>query len=155
VAGHIVCYVQIHAEHGEKKPFKNKVLKNKSKQISEGKMTNQTTENFLNVMSTFKWPEIKTLSYRLYYNEDGSPKCYSMEELPGKYIEVDSETYALRPWNVRIEDQTLKIVSPAITVKRLAPNDSTGTCCDVRDICVVVPSDKPHTKWNLITNETY
>ena len=118
-------------------------------------MTNETTENFIKVWSEFKWPDPVIPSYRLYYNEDGSPKCYSMEDMPGKYIEVDSETYALRPWNVRVKDQKLKIIPPAVTVKRLKPDSNTGICCDPRDICVVVIFDQPHTKWKLTTNETY
>lgn len=118
-------------------------------------MTNETTENFLTVMATFEWPDPRPVSYRLYYNEDGSPKCYSMEELPGKYIEVDSQTYALRPWNVRVEDQKIKIIPPAVTVKRLEPNNDTGTCCDPRDICVVVADSRLHKKWKMISNETY
>lgn len=118
-------------------------------------MTNQTTENFLQVMAEFKWPELKPASYRLYYNEDGSPKCYSMEELPGKYIEVDSETYALRPWNVRVENQKLKIIPPAVTVKKLESNSNTGISCNPKDVCVVVTPDQPHIKWKMISNETY
>lgn len=118
-------------------------------------MTNQTTENFLTVMATFKWPEPKPVSYRLYYNDDGSPKCYAMEDLPGKYIEVDSETYALRPWNVRVENQKLKIVPLAILVKRLKPTNDVGITCHPQDVCIVVKHDQPHTNWNIITNETY
>lgn len=118
-------------------------------------MTNETTENFLTVMATFEWPEPKPVSYRLYYNEDGTPKCYSMDDMPGKYIEVDSNTYALAPWNVQVIDEKLQIVVPPVIVKRLAPNVKLGVHCHPQDICVVVNSDQPHTKWNTITNETY
>lgn len=118
-------------------------------------MTNKTTENFLTVMAAFEWPESKPASYRLYYNEDGSPKCYAMEDLPGKYIEVDSETYALGSWNVRVENQKLKIIPPVITVKKLKPITNTGVTCHPKDVCVIVKPDQPHTNWNIITNETY
>lgn len=116
-------------------------------------MSNETTENFLKVMATFEWPEIKPASYRLYYNDDGTPKCYSMDELPGKYVEIDAETFARRPWNVRVVDQRIELIQPAILVKKLQPNQSTGTCCHVQDVCVVVPESKPHTIWNTITHE--
>ena len=37
-------------------------------------------------------PEPQPVSWRLYYDESGEPVTYSMEELPGTYIEVDAET---------------------------------------------------------------
>jgi hypothetical protein len=117
-------------------------------------MTNTTTENFLHVMATFEWPEPKPVSYRLYYNDDGTPKCYSMEDMPDKYIEVDSKTYALRPWNVKIQDGKLHIISPAVTVKKLQPGNE-GLPCSPNDICVVVTANQPHTKWKLFSHETH
>jgi len=118
-------------------------------------MTNETTENFLKVMAEFEWPEPVLVTYRLYYNEDGSPKCYSMESLPGKYIEVDCETFVLSPWNVRVVDGKLHIIPPAVTVKKLQPSNTDGQTCHPQDICVVVVLDQTHNKWKLISNETY
>ena len=120
-----------------------------------GQMTNSTTENFLQVMATFKWPDEQAVSYRLYYNQDGTPKCYTMEQLSGKYVEVDAETFALRPWNVRVVNEKLQIITPAVTVQKLTPNKHTGATCHTQDVCVIVPSDCDHNKWNITTNETY
>ena len=116
-------------------------------------MTNETTENFWKVWSEFKWPDLDRPSYRLYYNSDGTPKCYSMEILLDKYIEVDAETYALRPWNIRVIDGKIKHIDPPVTVQKLKPNQLDGTPCDPRDVCVVVQQNKPHIKWNKTTNE--
>lgn len=118
-------------------------------------MSNETTENFLKVMASFEWPESKPASYRLYYNEDGTPKCYTMEDMPGKYIEVDSHTYALTPWNVRVVDNKLQIVEPVVVVKKLVPNNTNGTACHPNDVCVIVEETKPHTVWKLTSNETH
>jgi hypothetical protein len=118
-------------------------------------MLNETTENFLKVMATFEWPEPKPVTYRLYYNEDGSPKCYTMDDLPGKYIEVDRETYVSHLWNVKVIDGKLNIIPPAIVTNKLKPNDQAGTCCHPQDICVVVAQDHEHIKWTMTTNETY
>ena len=118
-------------------------------------MSNETTENFLKVMATFKWPEPKPITYRLYYNDDGSPKCYTMEELPGKYIQIDREDYILHRWNVRVVNDKLTIVPIPVVVHKLQTTDTTGTCCDPRDICVIVHGDKPHLKWSVIQNETH
>ena len=117
-------------------------------------MTDSTTENFLQVMSTFEWPEPEPLIYRLYYNEDGTPKCYAMENLPGKYIEVDRDTYVLSIWNVKVVDNKLQILKPVITVQKLQTNVTNGTPCHVADVCVIVGIDQPHTKWNIVINET-
>jgi hypothetical protein len=138
-----------------KKPYKKKVLNSKPKQISERKMTNETTENFLQVMATFEWPEPKPVFYRLYYNDDGTPKCYTMEDLPGKYLEIDRDTYVACSWNVRVVDKKLQIISPAVTIHKLQPSSSTGIYCDPSDVCVVVTKNQPHTKWKLTANETH
>ena len=96
--------------------------------------------------------EVKPIFYRLYYNDDGIPICYSMEDLPGNYIEIDAETYHRTPANVRIVNSKLKEIKLTGLVKKLVPGDH-GTACDPRDICVVTDS-QPHTKWSLKTNET-
>lgn len=118
-------------------------------------MSNETTENFLKVMATFEWPEPVVASYRLYYNDDGTPKCYAMEDLPGKYIEVDSQTFALRPWNVRVVENQLHIIEAVIAVKKLIPNNINGTACHINDVCVIVKETESHTKWKLTDNETH
>jgi len=118
-------------------------------------MSNETTENFLKVMATFEWPDPAQVCFRLYYNDDGSPKCYTMEDFPGKYIEVDSHTFALRPCNVKVINETLQYIEPGITVKKLKPTQQTGTTCHPTNICIVVDAKKSHTKWKLTTHDTH
>lgn len=115
-------------------------------------MTDSTTENFLQAWSEFQWPDPVTPSYRLYYNDDGTPKCYSMEIMSDKYIEVDPETFAQRPWNVRVVDGKLILIQPPVQVQKLQPS-SLGIACHPQDICVVVLDDQPHTRWNKQINE--
>ena len=116
-------------------------------------MTNQTTENFLQVMSAFAWPDPIPPTYRLYYNDNGTPKCYTMEDLLGKYILVDKETYVLASWNVQVVDGVLHTIQPAVQVKKLRPSTTIGTPCHTLDVCVVVDSNQPHTTWNTTINE--
>lgn len=116
-------------------------------------MTNETTENFIKAWSEFQWPEPVTPSFRLYYHDNGSPKCYSMEVLADKYVEIDAETFALRPWNVRVIEGKIQYIQPPITVQKLKPNTESGTACDPRDVCVVVSDQPNHIKWNQTTNE--
>jgi len=114
-------------------------------------MTNETTENFWAAFA--QTPEIKPLKifYRLYYDDHGNPLFYSMEDLPGNYIEIDAETYAESPSRVRvINGQLVKNIAPAST--KLVPSEQ-GVTCDPRDICVIVNESAPHTKWSLNTYE--
>ena len=113
-------------------------------------MSEITEQEFWSILQAT--PESKPVFYRLYYNDNGTPITYSMEELPGNYIEVDQPTYVLAPFNVRVVGNQLTYIKPVVTVKKLHPSDQ-GTPCDTRDVCIVVDADQPHTKWNLVNNE--
>lgn len=97
-------------------------------------------------------PTPKPVFYRAYYNDDGTLVCYTMEDLPGKYIEIDQPTYARGLVNVRVIDGKLIEVVPKQTVKKLQPADN-GTACDPHNVSIVVDESKPHVKWSVRTNE--
>lgn len=105
-------------------------------------------------MSTFEWPEAPAITYRLYYNDLGDPICYSMEQLPGKYIEVEREIFVTTPFNVKVVEGQLKILPPKVQVNKLVPSADTGTACHINNVCVIVDLDQPHTKWTKNTYET-
>ena len=115
-------------------------------------MSNETTENFWAVWNSFEWPEPKTVFYRLYYNDDGTPIVYSQEELPHKYIDVDPATFMNANMNVAVINEELIFKQPSVTVNKLQPAER-GTTCDVRDVCVVVKEDQPNRRWAIKTNE--
>jgi hypothetical protein len=96
-------------------------------------------------------PEPQPIFYRAYYNSEGWVECYSMEDLPGNYIDVDQPTYVLSP-NARVVNNKLVVVKPVSEVTKLVPNGN-GTLCDPRDVCVVTTANK-NTKWSLKTSET-
>lgn len=98
-------------------------------------------------------PEPRPVFYRLYYNEDGTPICYTMEDLSGKYIEVDQTTYTLADYSVRVVDEKLIKIIPKRTVQKLSPNTH-GTSCDPRDVCVIIGQEHPHIKWSISRHET-
>ena len=114
-------------------------------------MSELTEQEFWSILQAV--PEPNPVFYRLYYNDDGTPIIYSMEQLPDNYIEVDQQTYVLAPFNVRVVDGKLVHIKPIITVKKLQPNTINGTACDPRDVGVVVDVDRPHTKWTIVNNE--
>ena len=85
--------------------------------------------------------------YRLYHNDQGIPLFYSMEDVPGKYLEIDQATFALSPSNVRVVDGKLTYLKSP-TVLKLHPSD-VGTPCDPTNVSIVVKETQPHTKWTL------
>ena len=97
-------------------------------------------------------PDPQPVSWRLYYNESGEPITYSMEELPGTYIEVDAETYARAPMHVRV--QAGRLIELKSAVRRLAPADS-GTACYPNNVAIVVAETEPHQRWSMKTYESY
>jgi hypothetical protein len=126
-------------------------LKNKLPQITATKMTDQTTENFWKAW-TEPWPEPPPVFYRLYYNADGTPVCYTMEDLPGTYIEIDQATYAQSLPNVRVVNGKITVIKRSDTVNKLQPSD-TGTPCSPHDVCVVVTEDQSHIYWSTKIHE--
>mgnify|MGYP003347116734 FL=1 len=97
-------------------------------------------------------PEPLPVFWRLYYDDQGRPITYSMEELPGNYIEIDADTYHRGPLNVRVVDGQLRYIQHTWSQK-LVPSD-TGTPCDPRDVAIVVAGE-PATYWSRKLYESY
>jgi len=96
-------------------------------------------------------PPVKQPSYRIYYDEAGRPTSYTVDDLPGNYIEVDAETYVDANRNIRIIDGKIVKIKPPVQVAKLIPGDQ-GVPCDPDNVCVVVDSAEPHKKWSLKTS---
>jgi len=92
-------------------------------------------------------PEAVPVTCRLYHDDQGRPLCYSMEHLPGSYIEIDQAAFVRsNPW-VRVKDGRLEEYRPWLTIKKLHPSDS-GTPCSPLDVTIVV-ADSDHQKWRV------
>lgn len=92
------------------------------------------------------------VQYRLYHDVDGNPLFYSMEQLPGNYIEVDRETFISTPKHIKVVDGKIKnLFQPHVT--KIVPNVSTGTACSPQDVTVVVPDNQPNIKWGYKNHE--
>jgi len=98
------------------------------------KTGDMTSEEFWNILHSM--PEPHPVFWRLYYNDQGLPVCYSMEDLPGNYIDVDAKTFALSPQNVQVVDGQLKYITRR-TSQKIVPGN-TGTQCHPQSVAVVV-----------------
>ena len=110
-----------------------------------------TTDNFWQVWNNFVWPQPPAIFYRCYYLEDGTVDFYTMEDLPGNYIEVEQTVYVLAPKPARVINGKLEITKPTITVQKLAPSFNQGTLCHPQDVSVIVDKNGAH--WELKTYE--
>jgi len=116
-------------------------------------MSEETTRNFWEVMESFQWPDPQPIFYRLYHDQDGRPIIYTMEDLPGAYIEVDQETYTRASHHVRVCEGKLVVLQPKIHVSQLVQDRNSGTPCHLQDVCVVVDPTHAHHKWKKATND--
>ena len=97
-------------------------------------------------------PAPQPVFFRLYHDDQGHVLFYSMEDLPGTYIDIDAETFALQPTNVRVRDGRLVEIARTTSIK-LTPGD-TGTPCHPDNVCVVVSEQQPNIKWSKRTYES-
>lgn len=95
-------------------------------------------------------PDPKNLFYRLYHDDQGFPLFYSMEDLPGTWIEIDQAVFARSPSHVRVIGGRL-VEQRWRKTSKLIPGDH-GTACDVNDIMIVVDQSQPHIKWSKQSN---
>ena len=108
----------------------------------------ENTQNFLEFWKTYTWSEPKPVFFRLYHDDAGYALCYSMEDLPGNYLEITAEQYAESNHRVRVQNGRIIKQQHARTSK-LVPNLIGTTCCP-EDITIV--SDAEHNqKWKLKT----
>jgi hypothetical protein len=91
--------------------------------------------------------EITATIYRLYYDDQGYPLFYSMEDLPGKYIDIDHTTYTNPPTHARVIDDKL-VITYIPTVVKLRPGTE-GIPCHPNDVSIVVGEHEPNIKWSL------
>ena len=80
-------------------------------------------------------PRPQPVFFRLYH-QYGVPLFYSMEDVPGTYIELDQETFAQGKSRVRVINGVLTELTYQ-TTEKLVPSDS-GTMCHGTDVTIVV-----------------
>jgi len=106
-------------------------------------------QEFLEFWNNFKWPEITLVYRRLYYDDAGEPLFYSQEDLPGKYIDVTPEQFALQDRSVKVINGKL-VRRRTARIAKLVPAES-GTLCHANDVTIVV-DDQPGQYWKKKEN---
>jgi hypothetical protein len=107
-----------------------------------------TPEEFWNILQATSAPE--PVFYRLYYNDSGVPLFYSMEDLPGTYIEIDQAQYTHASSNVRVRNGQIMELTWQ-TAQKLTPADS-GTLCHLQDVSIVATGQGQ--RWKKKTYES-
>jgi hypothetical protein len=92
--------------------------------------------------------EPQPIIYRLYHDQQGLPLFFSQEDLPGKYIDIDRDTYVNPPTHMRVVDGKIVVLNTNVVTK-LTPTRH-GTACHPQDICVVVDKTLPHITWDIL-----
>lgn len=90
--------------------------------------------------------------YRLYHDEQGRALFYSMEDVPGTYIEIDQADYIRSSMRVRVTQGRLMHIAWK-TVSKLVPSQQ-GTNCHALDVCVVT-GPRSTTAWSKRTYDTH
>ena len=105
-------------------------------------------DNFFQIWNTTQTnTPANKVEYRLYYNDQGFPLFYSMEQKPGNYVVVSKDFYTRPPKHIRVVDGKIRIYEHT-TVKKLIPSE-VGKCCHPWDVCVVVEEKQDHVKWSF------
>lgn len=107
-----------------------------------------TPNEFFGALAQMSEPQ--PVFYRLYHDTQGIPLFYSMEDLPGTYIEITHEQYVRSKSNVRVRDGKLVDVIWQ-TAQKLTPTRGSGTQCHVNDVTIVVEHGGTH--WGRKTYE--
>lgn len=94
--------------------------------------------------------------FRVYYDDDGKILFYTCEKLAGKYLIIDSSTFAQARPDLRVIDGKLSSINPKGIISKLKPSqDKTGQPCAKEDISIIVDDTDVYEKiyWKLDIHE--
>jgi hypothetical protein len=110
---------------------------------------NETTKNFIEAIDAWQQTAAPApaVSYRLYYDPAGNPLCYTMDHLPGDFVEITAAEFARSDAHVVVRNGIIHPV-PKPVPAHLVPGLQ-GTACAADDVSIVVDNQQPHLKWTL------
>jgi hypothetical protein len=87
--------------------------------------------------------------YRLYYNDDGIPLFYSMEELEGKFIFVELPVFESSRYDIKIVDGKIRSLNDTVSKYHLVSvKTKTTVMCDQDDISILNIKKKSYKLWD-------
>lgn len=107
-----------------------------------------TEQEFIDILRNM--PEPEPMLYRLYYNEQGRLLFYSMEDLPGLWVEIDQDLYSRSPHRVRVIAGQVHELEWRQSVK-IRPGQ-TGTPCHPEDVTIIYDDPKAQ-RWAMTAYE--
>jgi hypothetical protein len=92
--------------------------------------------------------------YRLYYNSDGSPRYYSMENLKGTFIYVDQQTFENSRYDIQVINGKIRSLSENIASKYrpVLTESETTIRTDPTDISIVVGQTSNFILWDYTSS---
>lgn len=109
---------------------------------------NITDEEFNQIIS--QWSPPPPPQYRVYYNDTGRIVCYTMEDLPGNYIVISAEDYALCRYDARVDEGKLvytHLQSHTFKLRKVAENTPGSVKTTKYDINIIVEDDETSVDW--------
>lgn len=103
----------------------------------------------------FEAPKIEPPEFRLYYDEEnGKVLFYTCEKPEGKYLIIDSVTFACARQDVRVIDGRLSTVNPSCIISKLSPDINEGKKCHKQDVSIIANENDTEVQyWKLKTYE--
>lgn len=88
--------------------------------------------------------------YRLYYNTDGTPRFYTMEDLEGDWISVDHQTFEQGRYDIIVKLGRIVSLSDSGTSRYVRVDQATpnSVACEPDDITIIVSEQQPHNLWD-------
>ena len=94
-------------------------------------------------------------NYRLYYNPDGTPRFYTMEDLPGDYIPVDHPTFEGGRYDIVVRGGKIHRLGDTGVSRyvQVARPTTASVATDPDDITLVTTQDHSHIFWDYHSEE--
>ena len=120
---------------------------------------NRPTDNDEDYITVWEAPKIEAPEFRLYYNKDGSVKCYTCEQLEGDHIVIDAGVFAEARPDIKVIDGVISRNRPSAVVQKYKPSTS-GILTSIDDISILIDETKLKKQdakrvqhWELQTHE--
>ncbi len=116
-------------------------------------MNSSETLDWSQLWSEIAQPNESKVIYRLYYDNTGSLLFYSMEDLPGNYIEITPQQFAKADSHVRVVNGQIVKIKRSLTKKLVPSADQDGVLCSPQSAAVIVKSS-PGIYWKIKNYES-